>query len=68
VTSELLVGDHILVYGSNGVSCNGLHRITAISFSTNTTIDVNTTHQTGDATFGILRACARLEQITSIAV
>jgi len=68
LTQELSVGDHILVFGSNGTSCNGKHRITAISFSTDTTIDVNTDHQTGDATTGKLRAMARLEKITSTAI
>jgi hypothetical protein len=68
VTPNLAVGDIIQVYASDGVSCNGLHRITAISFSTDTIIDVNTDHQTGDATFGRLRACSRLEQYTTTTV
>lgn len=68
LTTDLAVGDHVYVHGSDGVSVNGKHRITAISFSTDTTIDVNTSHQVGDATKGRLRACARLEQITSTAI
>ena len=68
LTSGLSVGDHISIYASDGVSCNGNHRITGISFSTDTTIDVNTDHQTGDATKGKLRALARLEKYTSTAV